>query len=582
MRSPLHVIDPLGQVLLAHRLVSRHQIEHGLEIQKHTGERLGDILVRCGHLSEDKLVRALASAKGVRAWNLATDPPSQDAIGRIPMELCRQYSMLPVQVRGDQLLLATTDPDNPQALEAARQASGLRVEPVLVHDRRLASALEALSGLPSGDLELTQSLDNLIEKAMDEVRTGVHTEEQAIDAAVDTRPVVGLVNQMLGDAVRMRASDIHVEPRGKSVSLRYRLDGQLVPIGEFPSDLLPMVVARIKIMANLDIVEFRVPQDGRMGLRVDGRNLDMRVSVLPNYHGPRVVLRLLDRTAALRGLDDLGFSAGNLALFRRLIRKPHGMLLVTGPTGSGKTTTLYAALNEVQNPAINIMTAEDPIEYDLPGINQSQVNEKVGLTFAAQLRSILRQDPDVVLVGEIRDEETAEIALRAAMTGHLVLSTLHTNSAVGAVPRMLDLGVKAELLASSLIGAVAQRLVRVLCPHCKRQDRPDARERSVLEPLMGREHMYLYRPVGCSSCAGTGYRGRMAIHEMLPITHEMSRLIGQGATTEDLIDAGLKAGFRPIQLDAIERVRRGDTAFEEVERVVFFDDPMSGEILPAA
>lgn len=554
----------LGRVLLAHRSIQPDQLKRALEVQARTHERLGEILVRLGYLSEDLLVRALASAKGVRAWNLKSDPPTKEALKCLPMELCREFEMLPVQVRGDQLLVACSDPDHAEALDAARLASGLRVEPVLAHDVRLRTLIEqTFEGL--GD---QRSMDDLVRRALHEL--GQHPVGEAAEdlEELDTRPVVGLVNEIFAEAIRMRASDIHFEPRHHGVEVRYRLDGRLVPIKTLPRALMQMMIARIKILAELDIVEYRMPQDGRISLRQDGRPVDMRVSVLPNVHGPRVVIRILDRATALKSLSELGFHPHNLDLFQRLVRKPHGMILVTGPTGSGKSTTLYAALSELKSPAINIMTAEDPVEYDIPGINQSQVNEKVGLTFAEQLRSILRQDPDVVLVGEIRDEETAEVALRASLTGHLVLTTLHTNDALSAIPRMLDMGVKPHLLSTSVIGIMAQRLVRKLCNHCKEPCTPTAEERTVL----GDSIAPIYRATGCAKCAQTGYRGRVAVNELLPVNGEISRLISESASTERVREAAHRIGFRPIQVDAVQRILDGETSFDEVSRVVFLDD----------
>jgi len=333
---------------------------------------------------------------------------------------------------------------------------------------------------------------------------------------------------------------------------------------------MPMVVARVKIMADLDVADHRLPQDGRIPVTLGKKQLDLRVSVLPCKHGARIVFRVLDRSSALKRLDELGFNDQNVSLFRSLIEKPYGIVLVTGPTGSGKTTTLYAALNEIRDEGTNIITCEDPIEYEIPGISQSQVHEKIGLTFAAQLRSILRQDPDVILVGEMRDTETAEIAIRAALTGHLVLSTLHCNDAAGAIPRLADMGVAPYLVATSIIGVVAQRLLRVLCPHCKRLEKPTERDR-ILMRVFEREMDQVYTPVGCEMCLGRGFLGRMAVHEILPVSEEMTRTIISGATADVLRNQAVSLGFRPMQEDAFDRVQKGLTTFEEARRLIFFD-----------
>jgi type IV pilus assembly protein PilB len=386
------------------------------------------------------------------------------------------------------------------------------------------------------------------------------------------RPVVGLVNQLISDAIRMKASDIHIEPRAGAAALRLRIDGELVRCGEIPAKLMPMVVTRIKVMAKLDIVEFRVPQDGRIRVNLDGRGIDLRVSVLPNHHGQRVVMRILDQATALKKLDQMGFHPNNLGIFRTLIQKPYGMILVTGPTGSGKTTTLYGALNELKRVGTNIMTCEDPVEYDLEGINQSQVNDKVGLTFAMQLRAILRQDPDIVLVGEIRDHETAQTAIRAAMTGHLVLSTLHCNDAPSAVPRLLDMGVDPFLLSTSLIGVMAQRLVRRLCPECRRQGVPTGQELTLMNHYLGEVGVPLvWRPGGCPKCANTGIVGRMAVHEVMPITTEVGKKIAACASMDELRDAAARFGYRTMQHDALDRVVNGTTSIEEAMRLIYFD-----------
>ncbi len=566
--------EELEDLLLAHRLVNHEQILNALKAQRVTQEPLGDLLVSQGAITEEQLLKVLAASSGVAPWNLKKERPATDAVTRLPIELCRKYQMLPVQVRGDLLLVAMRNPQDGLAIETARNVSGLRVEPVLANESRLQRAIEQFAeGAREG-----RCVEALVAKAMLEVSGSRFSEDESHALGeIDTRPVVGLVNQIFTDAIRMRASDIHLEPRSNSVEVRYRLDGQLSLVQEFPSVLLPMVAARIKIMAELDIVEHRLPQDGRITAKLDRRDIDMRVSVLPNHHGPRIVLRILDRSATLKPLSQLGFSEHNLEMFRKFIVKPHGMILVTGPTGSGKTTTLYAALNEIKSEATNIMTCEDPIEYDIAGINQSQVNEKVGLTFGAQLRATLRQDPDVVLVGEIRDLETAEIAIRASMTGHLVFSTLHTNDAPGAIPRLVDIGVKPYLIATSVIGIMAQRLVRCLCPECKQHQAPTHQQAALMDSVLGNaERHRVYRAVGCPACFGTGYRGRIALNEMLPVTPEMQRLIASGATTEELRHEGARYGFRTMQFDAMQRVVSGETSFEEAARVVFLEDYDAG------
>jgi type IV pilus assembly protein PilB len=562
----------LGELLVANRSITKEQLREALELQRESLLPLGQILVRAGMVSEGLLLQSLAALLGVPAWRLDRDRPSHEALDKLCPEVCRQYQVLPIEVRGDLLILGMKNPADIESIEMVRNLTGMRVEPVLVSDRRLEEALAELGGIRA----FGERMDGLVAMALssvdkDQVTRGAAQRSSLAEA--ETRPVVGLVNQILTDAVRMRASDVHIEPRFEKVEIRFRVDGELVTIRDFPKSLLPMVVARIKIMAELDIVEYRMPQDGRIGVAIDGRVIDLRVSVLPNIHGPRVVLRVLDKTASLRSLEQLGFDGPDLALIRALIAKPYGMMLVTGPTGSGKTTTLYAALGELRARTRNIMTCEDPVEYDIEGINQSQVNEKVGLTFAAQLRAILRQDPDVVLVGEIRDGETIQTALRAALTGHLVLSTLHCNDAVSAVPRLLDMGADPFLVSTTLIGVTAQRLVRALCPHCRRQTAPSPEESALLEPyLAGNERPIICEPAGCARCNRLGYRGRLVLQEVLPVGREVSKAIANRRSAAAIRAMASEMGCRTMADDAIARILAGQTTFAEARRQVFFED----------
>ncbi|MER3466948.1 MAG: type II secretion system protein GspE, partial [Armatimonadota bacterium] len=401
----------------------------------------------------------------------------------------------------------------------------MRVEPRAAAERKLLAAINRHYGSEPGG----GALGALVEEARKELghRMGVRRAADSLTEE-DTRPVVGLVNHLLTEAIRMGASDVHVEPRENRVDVRMRLDGEMQKWHEIPVELLPAVATRLRIMAELDIVDWRMPQDGRMSVNLDGRRVDVRVSVLPSLRGPRIVLRILDRALALMDLADVGMHPTKLAMFHSMISRPYGLLLVTGPTGSGKTTTLYAALRELKGTGKNIMTVEDPVEYELEGVSQSQVHEKIGLTFGAQLRAILRQDPDVVLVGEIRDGETAETAIRAALTGHLVLSTLHCTDAPGAIPRLLDMRVNPYLLSTSLIGVTAQRLIRTLCNECS-EPAEGGRDLETLASVVGESLLgRLRKPVGCEVCFNTGYRGRAAVHEILPVSPAVASAIANG------------------------------------------------------
>lgn len=562
----------VGDLLLQQKLVNTDQVQEARTTSQRQQRPLGQVLIDLGHIDEWRLMQALAVQQGVRAWDFENHKPTEDALAKVPPELCRQYRVLPIEIRGDLLELAMADPGNLEAIHAVREATSLRIDPLLAEESRIDRIVKRRAGdrtvaaEPERDRELMQqAISQVAPKTEREPKKSILNEEQ-------TAPVIGLVNNLLADAIRMRASDVHLEPRPRGLEVRYRLDGRLSHIKDIPAEITQMLVTRIKIMADLDIVETRLPQDGRISVEIDRREVDMRVSVLPNVHGQRIVLRILDRATGMVDLRDLGFSEENFEQFCNVMRRPYGLFAVTGPTGSGKTTSLYAALNELRDEATNIMTCEDPVEYDIPGVNQSQVNEKVGLTFAKQLRAILRQDPDVVLVGEIRDQETAQTAVRAAMTGHLVLTTLHANDAPGAIPRLLDMDVDPTLLSSSLIGTMAQRLVRTLCDDCKQEQELTVAQLSALglwaPALQGAK---VYRALGCDRCGGSGYIGRQAIHEVMPINGNLAKAIAAREPVETLREVALAdSGFRPMQLDVIDRIRTGETSLSEALRAVDF------------
>lgn len=562
----------LGEILVEQRLLSQEQVKDCLEVQRVTKDALGSIIVRKKILTTEKLLQVLAAQKSVSPWFLDRDKPKEDALALIPTELCSRYQALPVEIKGRTLVVAMRNPSDVDAIDAFRNISRMKIEPVLADEMLLAQTIDKLSRpeKPKGH----GSVDSFVSLAMTELdsKKRSNRESNVPLTEAETRPVVGVINEVISEAVRKGATDIHLEPREDRVDLRYRIDGQLVEARTFPRDLLPMLVARIKIMAEIDVVEYRLPQDGRILAVVDDRTVDLRLSVLPNYYGQRIVMRILDRSMAFRRFEDLGFSDHNADLFDRMINRPYGLVLVTGPTGSGKTTTLYAALNELKKTTNNIMTCEDPVEYAIDGINQSQVREKVGLTFATQLRAILRQDPDIVLVGEIRDKETAETAIRASLTGHLVLSTLHCNDSVSAIPRLLDIGVDPFMLSTSLVGVVAQRLLRTICPTCRELGEPDEETLHAMKALghVGTESVW--NAVGCPSCYNTGYRGRMGVHELLPVTNEVGHLIATGAPIDELSEKAKPYGYRTLQEDAVERVIAGRTTFIEAKRLISFNN----------
>lgn len=563
----------LGELLMSLKLINTKQLQQGLELQRDSRAPLGSILVGLGYITEDQLLNALAAQMGVSPWRLDEQPPRNTAVARVPHNVARTYQLLPVDIRGDLLVVAMRNPMDVDAIDLVHNMTSMRIEPVLVDSDRLTNAIESAYAGFSGASTGATNMDKLVMEAINDFGTDTKKVAVTDEKDADSKPVVGLVNQIIGDAIRMGASDIHIEPRGKKVDVRYRVDGDLRRVRDIPLSILPALTTRMKIMAELDIVEFRVPQDGRFGVKVDNREIDIRMSVLPNQHGQRIVLRVLDKSQSLKRLPELGFSEEHLTTFRSLISKPYGMLLVTGPTGSGKTTTLYAALAELKNERRNIMTCEDPIEYEIEGINQSQVFEKVGLTFAAQLRAILRQDPDVILVGEIRDGETAQTAIRASMTGHLVLSTLHCNDAPSSVPRLLDMGTDPFLLSTSVIGVMSQRLIKKLCTHCKDTKPATSQEMETLHVhfpgLAG--HANLCHPVGCPKCDGSGYKGRTAVQELMPVTSEVSRAIANRESMDVIREIASASGYRPMQESAMGLVLAGETTIEEARRNVFFD-----------
>lgn len=552
------------RLLLSHRILTEQQVYRAqLEWNGDTPSFVKWLISR-GTVTDEQVTGARARQLGIPAW---CEPPQPEAESKVPANLCRTHLVLPVKIQNGLITLAMANPQNMGAIEAVRNFTKMRVEPALASESWLRKEIERAYGAKA----LQQSFDGLVKKAQQDFNAQGGRKDRATLTEADTRPVVGLVNHILSWAIRMGASDVHIEPRSESVSVRFRIDGELQTVQQIPLGLLPMLSTRLKIMAELDIVETRLPQDGRMSVIVDERSVDIRISVLPNHHGTRMVLRILDKSAGIKKLSEIGLSKQEYGVFRRMLQRPYGMLLVTGPTGSGKTTTLYAAIQELNREGRNIMTCEDPVEYEIEGVSQSQVNEKIGMSFPVQLRATLRQDPDVILVGEIRDRETAETAIRAALTGHLVLSTLHCNDAPGALPRLLDMGVDPYLLSTCLIGVTAQRLVRTLCPICKQPD-PDGEDREALSVALGSEAAAIpMRAVGCEECFGAGFRGRAAVHEIMPVTTEIADMIATQSPIGKIQESALRVGYEPLQVEAMRRVIEGDTTLREAMRLIAFD-----------
>jgi general secretion pathway protein E len=559
----------LGDLLVEKFGLSSAKRDELLALQREKGGRLGDLALKSRALREDVLLEALARQLDV-PWlpHLAAAQVDPTLVQKVPISFARRYRLLPVRVEDGRVLVATPDPLETAALDDLRLLLGQAVTPAVTPPATLVACLnQVYDQATAGPTTAEQVIEDLA--ASDNLERLAHELDEPADLldATDEAPIIRLVNSVLFQAVKQRASDIHFESYEKGLVVRYRIDGVLYPVLTPPKRLQASIIARLKIMAGLNIAEKRLPQDGRFGIRTTGKDVDLRVSVLPTSHGERVVLRLLEKENKLLNLAQMGLAPEKLAVMQQIIHLSHGIILVTGPTGSGKTTTLYAALSQINAPDKNIITVEDPVEYQLQGISQMQVNPKINLTFATGLRSILRQDPDVIMIGEIRDLETAEIAIHASLTGHLVFSTLHTNDASGAVTRLIDMGIEPFLVASSVVAIAAQRLVRQICAGCKKPYRPSAEELAKLGVPAAEEPATLYRGVGCAACAQTGYRGRTAIYELLVVDDEIRRLIVTKADSSVIKQAAIAKGMTTLKEEGAAKVLAGVTTTEEAMRI---------------
>ena len=554
----------LSDFIVSEGLVSAEHLAPALAEQKKTGERLADLVVRLGLLSEAAIVSAQSQHYRIPAVPFPDEVPS-DLLRLVPSVIARKHEVIPIGRSAGALTLAMVDPTNLAALDDVAFRTGMRVFPVISLPSRIREAIDgAYADIKNG---LASALTEAEASAAADADTRDRVDPNQLRASAEHLPVVRLVNSILLEAVQRGASDIHLEPGEHAVHVRYRLDGVLQDVMNPAKRLEPALVSRVKIMANLDIAERRLPQDGRIKFRDGARDIDFRVSIIPALFGESVVLRLLDRTSLRLDLTQLGFDGWSLEQFQKAIRSPHGLILVTGPTGSGKSTTLYSALQAVNSADIHILTLEDPVEYNLPRVNQVQVKDEIGLTFAAALRSFLRHDPDVILVGEMRDLETAQIATRAALTGHLVLSTLHTNDAVSTVARLLDMGIPSFLLASSLRLVVAQRLLRKICVECREPQEIDAGSLSPYAAIPTGGRVTVFAGRGCAVCNHTGLKGRIAIYEVMPVTNEIKDLIVRGARPVEICKAARDQGMRTLREAGLAKVLEGVTTLEEVLRV---------------
>jgi type IV pilus assembly protein PilB len=560
----------LGQLLLARGVVNEEQIARALAEQKEKGHRklLGELLVEMGYCTENQIAAALAEAYGVPYAQVSPKLCDPKAVEILPRDFLEAHGVLPLFKVHDVLTTAVSEPTNVYLIDEIERVSGCRVQVVCSTAKDIKATLQ--SYLPAANVFV---IDDIIDEEGLEEFTLIENITQDIsnlEEVAGQSPVVKLVNYLLYNAVRENASDIHIEPDDKRLRVRYRVDGKLYEKMRPPHQMHPAIVSRIKIMAELDIAQRRLPQDGGIHVLVEGRPIDLRVSIMPGSFGEKVVVRVIDPQKILYNLESLGFTYDSLLRFREVIQRPNGVVLVTGPTGSGKNTTLYAALAELNTEEVNICTVEDPVECNISGINQFQVNASAGFVFSTALRSLLRQDPDIIMVGEIRDEATASIAVQAALTGHMVLSTLHTNDAPGAVTRLLDLGVAPYLLSASLRGVLAQRLVRRICSNCKTEYDPPAGIRRVVD-MAGADVQKFYRGVGCKKCRNTGYAGRIAIHEFLTPDDEILEMINERVSTKRLRAKALEKGMIPLQRDGIEKVKAGIVSIEEILRTAVGD-----------
>lgn len=562
--------ERIAELLIEDGLLLPSQLEEVMELQRQQGGRIVKILTSKGYVTEQDMVISMGRCLDVPPINLAKVHPPEEITSLIPKEIARSYKLAPVCKLGNKLYVAMADPMNVLALDDLRQRTKMEIVPMITTEKAIE---DALSGVNSGGM----AMDQVMQEAAEEAGSVENVKEAVDNLDLDKQrdqgedgPVVKIVNMILIQALKEKASDIHIEPFEKSIKLRYRVDGNLIEASSPPKSLQLPMASRIKILAGLDIAERRLPQDGRFRIRVAGKEIDLRISFLPTVYGEKIVIRILDKSALSGSIDMLGLDERTFNIFKKAIDAPHGMILVTGPTGSGKTTTLYSVLQELNSPEYNIVTVEDPVEYQLIGVNQVAVKTEVGLTFASALRSILRQDPDIVMIGEIRDQETADIAVKAALTGHQVLSTLHTNDAAGAISRLDDMGIEPFLISSSVLLTCAQRLVRRVCSNCKEEfvPEPDVFEKLEVPEFIGET---FYRGAGCERCKGRGYSGRAAVLEVLPISESIRRLIVKRASASVIKNQAVQEGMKTLRMAGIDKAREGITTLEEVLRTTSED-----------
>ena len=555
----------LGELLVAAGAITEEELERGLALQKGTKDRLGTVLIANNIITEDELITALQMQLGIEFVDLTRVNIPTELAQTVPHSIARQYQVVPVRVVKDELFLAMADPLNFYAVEEARKAARKKIVPMVATAAAVERSIRVLYG-SEGAARAIEEMKREFAASGELYPDAAFVSNRLDEDLVNSAPTIRLVNSILERAITERASDIHIEPREEDMQVRMRVDGRMRDILTVPKDLQGSVISRVKIMSGMDIAERRVPQDGRFNVRVKEKDIDLRVSTLPTVYGEKIVARLLDKSGGAVTPEAIGLEGEDRQKFDQMLRLTNGVLLIVGPTGSGKTTTMYTMINKLNTREVNLITLEDPVEYNIGGVNQVQINERTGLTFASGLRAILRQDPDIIAVGEIRDGETAEIAMRAAITGHIVLSTVHTGDAVGAIERLEDIGVEPYLIGSALRGVISQRLVRRVCPRCRVGYEPTDEELADLG-VKRRPGMKFWRGEGCPDCFNTGYHGRIAVFEMLPVNRQLRRLISRGASREEIEDTLEDTGFTTLRDNVLRLVEDGTTSVEEALRV---------------
>ncbi|AHF07435.1 GspE/PulE family protein [Desulfitobacterium metallireducens] len=564
----------LGEILIAGGLITPQQLEEALTAQKSLGLRLGEVLINQGLVTEENILHTMQRQLGLTTIDLSRIVVQEKILNLLPESVIRKYNVVPVDLANGALMVAMNDPTDYYALDDLRLAAGMIVRPVLAKAVDISRAIDRYYGKSEA---AKAARDFVRQTGMSQVAAASQGDVATVNSFVraeeedEATPIIRFLNTIIENAVSNVTSDIHIEPMEEEMRVRFRIDGVLREIMRVPNNMAAPVVSRIKIMANLNIAEKRLPQDGRIAYMVGNRFIDLRVSIMPTMYGEKVVMRILDKSAVVLDKEALGIEGHDLELFDDLISKAYGIILVTGPTGSGKTTTLYTMLNQLNTEEKNIITLEDPVEYNFQGVNQTQVNTKAGLTFANGLRSILRQDPDIIMVGEMRDNETAEIAIRAALTGHLVLSTIHTNDAASAITRLVDMDIEPFLISASLIGVVSQRLIRKICPNCVKEYQANNNEKRLLG-IPEYENLTLKKGMGCNACHGSGYKGRIAIFEFMSLQAGHRQLIDNRATADELREYAVSQSMNTLQKAAATKVLAGISTVDELLRVAFVDE----------